>query len=132
MKNSTKILSAVLLGLSLVACSSANKMAQQASKVTVECEPAVLEIVWQTVAVSLSIVWLELLQTVVVVLAGRDCSRTTRTVICIHGEAVALSELIVTYKLEFVWTVELCREPVSSIYRISSTLVVLAQEGARI
>ena len=45
MKNSTKIFSAVLLGLSLVACSSANKMAQQASKVTVECEPAVLEVV---------------------------------------------------------------------------------------
>ena len=45
MKKSSKLFTAVLLGLSLVGCSSVNKMAQQASKVTVECEPSVLEVV---------------------------------------------------------------------------------------
>ena len=40
-----KIFAAAAIALSMVACSSANKMAQQASKIIVECNPTVLEVI---------------------------------------------------------------------------------------
>lgn len=45
MKKSFKILSAAVLGLATVACSSPEKMAEMAENVTVNCDPAVLEVV---------------------------------------------------------------------------------------
>ena len=45
MKKGFKFLSAVILGAAAVACSSPEKMAEQAENVLVKCEPAVLEVV---------------------------------------------------------------------------------------
>ena len=45
MKKSIKFLSAAILGLAAVACSSPEKMAEMAENVTVKCVPAVLEVV---------------------------------------------------------------------------------------
>ena len=45
MKKSIKFLSAAILGLAAVACSSPKKMAEMAENVTVKCVPAVLEVV---------------------------------------------------------------------------------------
>ncbi len=45
MKRFLQIVSLVVFGLSVVACSSANKMAEMADKVLVECNPSVLEVV---------------------------------------------------------------------------------------
>ncbi|MGN1210315.1 MAG: hypothetical protein ACI4TM_01405 [Candidatus Cryptobacteroides sp.] len=45
MKKGFKFLSAAILGAAAVACSSPEKMAQQAENVLVKCEPAVLEVV---------------------------------------------------------------------------------------
>ena len=45
MKNIVKIMSAAVLGLAAIACSSPEKMAEMAENVTVKCEPAVLEVV---------------------------------------------------------------------------------------
>ena len=45
MKNIVKIMSAAILGLSAIACSSPEKMAEMAENVTVKCAPAVLEVV---------------------------------------------------------------------------------------
>ena len=45
MKKSFKFLSAAILGLAAVACSSPQKMAEMAENVSVQCDPAVLEVV---------------------------------------------------------------------------------------
>ena len=45
MKKAIKFFSAAILGLAAVACSSPEKMAEMAENVTVQCEPAVLEVV---------------------------------------------------------------------------------------
>ena len=45
MKKSFKSLSAAILGLAAVACSSPEKMAEMAENVSVQCDPAVLEVV---------------------------------------------------------------------------------------
>ena len=45
MKKSFKSLSAALIGLAAVACSSPEKMAEMAENVSVQCDPAVLEVV---------------------------------------------------------------------------------------
>ncbi len=45
MKKFSKILSLVAIGAAMVACSSAEKMAEMAENVIVKCEPAVLEVV---------------------------------------------------------------------------------------
>ena len=45
MKNIVKIMSAAILGLAAIACSSPEKMAEMAENVTVKCTPAVLEVV---------------------------------------------------------------------------------------
>ena len=45
MKKSFKFLSAAVLGLAAVACSSPQKMAEMAENVSVQCDPAVLEVV---------------------------------------------------------------------------------------
>ena len=45
MKKGIRIFAAAVLGLALAACSSAEKMAQQAENVTVKCTPVVLEAV---------------------------------------------------------------------------------------
>jgi len=45
MKKALNILSVALMGLTVVACSSVEKMAKQAADVKVECNPAVLELV---------------------------------------------------------------------------------------
>lgn len=45
MKKSFKFLSAAILGIAAVACSSPKKMAEMAENVIVTCEPAVLEVV---------------------------------------------------------------------------------------
>ncbi len=45
MKKSFKILSSAVLGLAAVACSSPEKMAEMAENVSVQCDPAVLEVV---------------------------------------------------------------------------------------
>lgn len=44
MKKSIKLFSAIVLGIAAVACSSPNKMAEQAENVLVTCDPAVLEV----------------------------------------------------------------------------------------
>ena len=45
MNKGIKSLAAIVLGLAAVACSSPEKMAEQAENVTVKCNPAVLEVV---------------------------------------------------------------------------------------
>ena len=45
MKKGIKFLSAAILGIAAVACSSPEKMAEMAENVTVKCNPAVLEVV---------------------------------------------------------------------------------------
>ena len=45
MKNIVKIMSAAIIGLAAIACSSPEKMAEMAENVTVKCAPAVLEVV---------------------------------------------------------------------------------------
>ena len=45
MKKTFKFMSAAVLGLAAIACSSPEKMAEMAENVTVKCEPAVLEVV---------------------------------------------------------------------------------------
>ena len=45
MKKSLKFLSVAILGFAAAACSSPEKMAEMAENVTVQCDPAVLEVV---------------------------------------------------------------------------------------
>ena len=57
MKKSIKFLSAAVLGIAAVACSSPEKMAEMAENVTVNCEPAVLEVVAGKIDATVSVTY---------------------------------------------------------------------------
>ncbi len=57
MKKSIKFLSAAVLGLATVACSSPEKMAEMAENVTVNCDPAVLEVVAGKIEATVSVTY---------------------------------------------------------------------------
>ena len=57
MKKSFKILSSAVLGLAAVACSSPEKMAEMAENVTVNCDPAVLEVVANKIDATVSVTY---------------------------------------------------------------------------
>ena len=59
MKKGIKFLSAVVLGLAAVACSSPEKMAEMADNVNVNCEPAVLEVVAGNVDATVTVTYPE-------------------------------------------------------------------------
>ena len=57
MKKGIKFLSAAILGLAAVACSSPEKMAEMAENVTVKCDPAVLEVVAGEINATVSVTY---------------------------------------------------------------------------
>ena len=57
MKKSFKILSSAVLGLAAVACSSPEKMAEMAESVSVQCDPAVLEVVANNINATVSVTY---------------------------------------------------------------------------
>ena len=57
MKNCFKILAAALIGIAAVSCSSAQKMAEQAENVLVQCNPAVLEAVAGNIDAALTVTY---------------------------------------------------------------------------
>ena len=57
MKKSIKSLAAAILGFAAIACSSPEKMAEQAENVLVKCEPAVLEVVAGEINASVSVTY---------------------------------------------------------------------------
>ena len=57
MKRIINFLSAMALGFALIACSSAEKMAEMAENVTVKCEPAVLEVVAGAIDATVSVTY---------------------------------------------------------------------------
>ena len=57
MKKGIKLLSAAILGLAAVACSSPEKMAEMAENVTVKCVPAVLEVVGGEIDAEVSVTY---------------------------------------------------------------------------
>lgn len=57
MKKSFKILSSAVLGLAAVACSSPEKMAEMAENVSVQCDPAVLEVVANKIDATVSVTY---------------------------------------------------------------------------
>ena len=59
MKRIINFLSAMALGFALIACSSAEKMAEMAENVTVKCEPAVLEVVAGAIDATVSVTYPE-------------------------------------------------------------------------
>ena len=59
MKKGIKFLSAAILGLAAVACSSPEKMAEMAENVTVKCNPAVLEVVGGEINAEVSVTYPE-------------------------------------------------------------------------
>ena len=59
MKKGIKLFSAAVLGLAAVACSSPEKMAEMAENVTVNCEPAVLEVVAGEIDATVSVTYPE-------------------------------------------------------------------------
>ena len=59
MKKGIKFLSAVVLGLAAVACSSPEKMAEMAENVTVQCDPVVLEVVAGEIDATVSVTYPE-------------------------------------------------------------------------
>ena len=59
MKKSIKFLSAAILGLAAIACSSPEKMAEMAENVTVKCNPAVLEVVAGEIDAEVSVTYPE-------------------------------------------------------------------------
>ena len=59
MKKGIKFLSAAILGLAAVACSSPEKMAEMAENVTVKCVPAVLEVVGGEINAEVSVTYPE-------------------------------------------------------------------------
>ena len=59
MKKSIKSLAAAILGFAAIACSSPEKMAEQAENVLVKCEPAVLEVVAGEINASVSVTYPE-------------------------------------------------------------------------
>ena len=59
MKKGIKFLSAAILGIAAVACSSPEKMAEMAENVTVKCNPAVLEVVAGEIDATVSVTYPE-------------------------------------------------------------------------
>ena len=59
MKKGIKFLSAAILGLAAIACSSPEKMAEMAENVTVKCVPAVLEVVGGEIDAEVSVTYPE-------------------------------------------------------------------------
>ena len=59
MKRIINFLSAIALGFAVIACSSAEKMAEMAENVTVKCEPAVLEVVAGAIDATVSVTYPE-------------------------------------------------------------------------
>ena len=59
MKKGIKLFSVAVLGLAAVACSSPEKMAEMAENVTVNCEPAVLEVVAGEIDATVSVTYPE-------------------------------------------------------------------------
>ena len=59
MKKTFKFMSAAVLGLAAIACSSPEKMAEMAENVTVKCEPAVLEVVAGEIDATVSVTYPE-------------------------------------------------------------------------
>ena len=57
MKKSFKILYSAVLGLAAVACSSPEKMAEMAENVSVQCDPAVLEVVAGKIEATVSVTY---------------------------------------------------------------------------
>ena len=57
MKKSLKFLAAAILGIAAVACSSAEKMAELAENVVVECNPAVLEVIGGNIDATLNVTY---------------------------------------------------------------------------
>ena len=57
MKKTIKFMAAAILGLAAIACSSPEKMAEQAENVIVKCEPAVLEVVAGEINASVSVTY---------------------------------------------------------------------------
>lgn len=55
MKKSLKVLAAAIIGMAVVSCSSAEKMAEQAENVKVTCNPAVLEVVAGNIDATLTV-----------------------------------------------------------------------------
>ena len=59
MKNSIKSMAAAILGFAAIACSSPEKMAEQAENVIVKCDPAVLEVVAGEINAAVSVTYPE-------------------------------------------------------------------------
>jgi len=59
MKKGIKFLTAAILGVAAVACSSPSKMAEQAENVLVSCEPAVLEVIAGVIDADVTVVYPE-------------------------------------------------------------------------
>ena len=57
MKKSFKIFSSAVLGLAAVACSSPQKMAEMAENVSVQSDPAVLEVVADKIEATVSVTY---------------------------------------------------------------------------
>lgn len=73
------------------------------------------EIIWQTVSVTIAVERYEAVLLLVEELSDRDGGRSASAIVSVHGEAVALSELIVAYQFQLVWTVILGIEPVAVV-----------------
>ena len=59
MKKSIKSMAAAIFGFAAIACSSPEKMAEMAENVTVQCAPAVLEVVAGEINASVSVTYPE-------------------------------------------------------------------------
>ncbi|MBE6233455.1 MAG: hypothetical protein E7118_03145 [Bacteroidales bacterium] len=57
MKNSIKFIAAAIFGFAAIACSSPEKMAEMAENVTINCEPAVLEVVAGEIEATVSVTY---------------------------------------------------------------------------
>ena len=90
------------------------------------------EVIGNPVTVTVRVVHLHGLQSLVVILSGRNGSRATRTIIHIERHTVTTGKLIVSHQLEIMRFVILRRIPVSTIDRAGYARVILAQESTRI
>ena len=86
------------------------------------------EVIGNPVTVTVRVVHLHGLQSLVVILSGRNGSRATRTIIHIERHTVTTGKLIVSHQLEVMRFVILRRIPVSTIDRAGYARVILAQE----
>ena len=59
MKKSIKLMAAAIFGFAAIACSSPEKMAEMAENVTVQCAPAVLEVIGGEINASVSVTYPE-------------------------------------------------------------------------